>query len=133
MANSRHRCDEGGIVTGWLLKVTLALMVLGILAYDGVSLAYTKVATSDDARYIAQGASEAIVLQRADDEHAIKAAEDRAESRGVTLGAKDIVIAEDGSVRVHVTKTANTLIASRFGALDKYTRTDETYTTPPLR
>lgn len=133
MARSRLHCDEGGIVTGWLLKLTFALLVLGVLAYDGISVAYTKVATSDDARYIAQGASEAIVLQRADDDTAILAAEDRAQSRGVTLGKKDVVIGDDGSVRVHVSRTANTLVAYRIGALDRFTRTDETYTTPPLR
>lgn len=133
MATSRLHCDDGGIVTGWLLKLTFTLLVLGVLAYDGISVAYTRVATSDDARYIAQGASEAIVLQRADDEQAILAAQDRAQSRGVTLGKKDVVIADDGSVRVHVGRTANTLVAYRISALDRFTRTDETYTTPPLR
>lgn len=133
MARSCLRCDDGGIVVGWLLKLTFTLLVLGVLLYDGVSIAYTKVTTSDDARYIALGASEAIVLQRADEEQATQAAIDRADSRGVMLGEKDIVIDDDGSVRVRVRRTANTLVAYRIGALDRFTRTDETYTTPPLR
>lgn len=133
MARFRVHCDDGGIVVGWLLKLTLVLLIVGVLLYDGVSIAFTKVTTSDDARYIALGASEAIVLQRADDERAIQAATDRADSRGVTLGEKDIVIQDDGSVRVRVRRTANTLVAYRIGPLDSFIRTDETYTTPPLR
>lgn len=123
----------GGIVVGWLLKVTLVLLLLGIVAYDVVSIAYSRVAASDDARYIALGASEAIVLQRADDEDAIQMARERAESRGVTLKDKDIKIADDGTVTVHVTRTADTLVAYHFGALDRFTAIDETYSTPALK
>lgn len=125
--------DTGGIVVGWLLKVALVLLLVGIVAYDVVSIAYSRVAASDDARYIALGASEAIVLQRAKDEDAIQLARERAESRGVTLKDKDITIDDDGSVTVHVTRTADTLVAYHFGALDQFTAIDETYRTPALK
>ena len=125
--------EGGGIVLGWLFKITLVLLLLGIVAYDFVSIAYTKVTTSDDARYIALGASEAIVLQRADEEQAIAMARDRADTRGVTLGKKDVLIDDDGSITVHVSRTANTVIAYHFGSLDQFTHVDETYVTPALR
>lgn len=124
---------DGGIVVGWLLKVTLVLLLVGVVAYDVVSIAYSRVAASDDARYIALGASEAIVLQRADDEEALKMAMERAEARGVSLKEKDVTIDDDGSVTVHITRTADTLVAYRISALDQFTEVDETYQTPALK
>ncbi len=117
---------------GWLLKVTLVLLLLGVVAYDVVSIAYANVTASDDARYIALGASEAIVLQGADEEQAIEMARDRADTRGVMLGKNGVLIDDDGSVTVHVSRTANTVVAYHFGALDRFTHVDETYVTPPL-
>lgn len=133
MLGSRLRSDGGGIVVGWLLKLVVVLMLVGIVAYDLVSISYTKVMTSDDARYIAQGASEAIVLERADDDQAIALAQDRADTRGVVLDKNDIIIAKDGSVTVHVARTANTLVARHVGPLDPFVHVDETYQTAALR
>ncbi len=132
MASARARDERGGIVVGWLLKIVLVIGLIGLVAYDLVSIAYTKVATSDDARYIALGASEAIVLTHADDAEAIEMARTRAESRGVTLGKKDIVISPDRTVSVHVHRVANTLFVSRIGPVQKYGVIDETYSTPAL-
>lgn len=133
MARSRLRTDGGGIVLGWLLKLTVVLLLVGIVAYDVVSVSYAKVATSDDARYIALGASEAIVLQRADNEKAISVARDRAETRGVTLTDDDISISRDGVVTVTVQRDADTLIASRIGPLEPYTHVTETFVTPAIK
>lgn len=127
------RRADGGIVLGWLLKVTLVLLIVGVIAYDVVSVAYSRVAASDDARYIALGASEAIVLQRADNAEAVQMAQERAESRGVPLKPKDITIDPDGTVTVHVSRTADTLVAYHFSALDRFTAIDETYRTPALK
>ena len=124
--------DRGGIVVGWLLKIVLVIAVVGLVAYDLVAIAYAKVTTSDDARYIALGASEAIVLQHADDAEAIAMARSRAESRGVVLGKKDVVITPDRVVTVHVHRTADTLFVSRIGPLQRYGTVDETYSTPAL-
>ncbi len=133
MRRSRPLDDRGGIVVGWLLKLVVVLALIGILAYDLVSVAYTKVMTSDDARYIALGASEAIILQRADADEAIAVAADRAESRGVVLADDDIVVAKNGSVTVHVERTPHTLVTHYVGPLEPVIHAEETYVTPALR
>lgn len=126
------RDDRGGIVVGWLLKIVVVIAAIGLVAYDLVSIAYAKVATSDDARYIAMGASEAIVLDHADNAEAVEMARARAESRGVTLGKKDVVISPDRTVTVSIHRTANTLFVSRIGPLQKYGVINESYATPAL-
>ncbi len=118
---------------GWLLKITLVLLLIGVVAYDVVSVSYSRVSASDDARYIALGASEAMVLQRADEAEAVSMARERADTRGVVLRDKDIRIADDGAVTVRVSRTADTLVAYHLSALDQFTRVDETYTTSALR
>lgn len=125
--------DRGGIVVGWLLKLTLVLVAVGLIAYDGIAIAYNKVSVSDDASYIARGASEAIILERASDEEAVEVARQRAVERGVTLGKKDVVITSDGSIQVHVRRVPDTLIVKRIGPLQPYVVADETYSTPALQ
>ena len=45
--------DRGGIVLGWLMRVTIVLVLMGVLAFDVFSLAYTNVTTVDDAGIVA--------------------------------------------------------------------------------
>lgn len=133
MDRSLQRADRGGIVVGWLLKLTVVLLLVGIAAYDLISITYTRVTTADDARYIAMGASEAIVLQRADDAAAMAVARERAESRGVTLGKKDLDVADDGSVTVRVRRIADTAVVTHIGPLQHFTQIDEVFTSPTIR
>lgn len=132
MIVSRNRItnDSGGIVVGWLVKVVLVLAVLGIVSYDVVAIAYSRVTAADDARSIARAASEAMIVDRVTPTDALNLAEERAESRGVVVGKGDIVVAKDGSVTVHVHREVPTLVTQRIGPLAKFTVVDETYRSP---
>ena len=127
-----RRSDRGGIVVSWLVKVILVLAVVGVVLFDVFAIAYARVTAADDARSIARAASDALILQRAEPAEAIAIAEERAIAHGVTLHKKDLVIAKDGTVTVHVHRDAPTLVTQRLGPLGDYTRIDETYVTPAI-
>lgn len=131
---SRIRAEErGGIVVGWLLKLVLVLAIVGILAYDVISIAYGRVLATDDARSIARAASDAMILNRADAKEAVQIGQQRADARGVELKSGGITVAKDGSVTVVVHREVPTLVTYRIGPLTKYTIIDESYSTPAIR
>ncbi len=55
---ARVRGDSGAIVLGWLTKLALLLGVLGIFAFDGISLVHTHLTASDAATTAANAAAE---------------------------------------------------------------------------
>lgn len=117
------------MVLGWLLKIVVVLLLVGLAAHELVAIALARVTTADDTSYIARGASEAIVLRNATSEEAILVARERARSRGVKLGRDDITVTKDGAVTVHVHQTADTLFVHWIGPLQQFGEVDETYTT----
>lgn len=124
--------DSGGIVVGWLAKIVLVMAILGVLLYDIVAISYGRVAASDDARSIAQVATEALVVNHAPAKNALILAEQQADSRGVAVGKGDIVIAKNGAVTVRVHRSVATLITHHIGPLAQYSEIVEVYSTPPL-
>lgn len=124
------RADDGGIVTGWLLKIFLAFAIIGVVAYDAVSITMARVTASDDARSIAQATSDAIIVRSMTPERALEAGRSRAEEHNVVLGPKDLVIARDGTVTARIHRSANTLVAFRIPKLKEYVEVDEIHTIP---
>lgn len=112
--------QQGGIVLGWLLRVSALLLVLGVLAFDVFSLAYTNVTTVDDAGVVASSAAEVLL------EHprAVAEAKDRslqeAADLGVAMRAKDWWVDEAGEVHVTVSRTAPSVALHYLPALRRY-------------
>ena len=52
------RGDSGAIVLGWLTKVAVLLGVLGVFAFDGISLVHTRLMAADAATTAANAAAE---------------------------------------------------------------------------
>lgn len=118
---------------GWLVKLALILAVVGVIAYDAFAIAYNHVATSDDARSVADAASDVLILKNASKKVAIESAEERAESRGVDFSVDELIINRDGSVQVTVHRSVDTIVTKYLGPLSDYTTSTQTYTTAPLR
>ena len=127
------RAEGGAIVMGWLIKLTLALVVVAIIGYDAVAIAYNKVSTAEDARAVANAANEAIVLHRAKKKDAMEAALEQAHARGVELTEQDVVFDKKGAVTVTVTSDVTTVVTQYIGWLDGYTTAVETYSTKGTR
>ena len=123
--------DDGAIVMGWLLRLTLVFLVIGLVLYDAVAIAYGKVAAADDARIVARAATDALVLKNASHKDAIALAENRAESRGIALDPESITISKDGSVTVVVNREIDTLVTYRVGPIAHWAQADEIHTSAP--
>ena len=121
----RSLTDAGGIIVGWLLKVSLAIVVVAVLGYDLLSVAYTAVAVEDDARAVARSAATSVFAQESPEQMLLRA-EDTAASRGVDITDSTVSVTEEGAVVVTVSRTANTLVLKHIPPLRDYLTSDAT-------
>lgn len=107
--------DEGDIVLGWLVRVTVGLVVLGVCLFDAISVAITHLRSSDDAASVANAASEA--WQRGGS-HDLQASYDTAEqlaaSRGEQVPTTSFRVDPDGTVHLRLRSTASTVVLHRL-------------------
>jgi hypothetical protein len=113
------KTDSGAIVLGWLTKVVISLLVVGFLAYDGVSILTSTISTSDHANTLASEAADTVKqLKSVDKAYAVIEAE--AEEQGYTIRPADFKVQSTGAVTIVLRKTARSLWMTRVGALKKY-------------
>ena len=111
--------EAGGIITGWLIKVVLLLLVFAFLVYEVVAVVVTAVNLDGSAQEIAQITAEAYARNEQLDEAEL-AAEQAAQERGAELvGGVEL---DGDNLRVTVTKQAPTIIAHDIGFLKDVTR-----------
>jgi hypothetical protein len=113
-------CSErGDIVVGWLTRVVLVLAGFGVLAYDAVALGVAKTQVADHASTAALAAADTWARTH-DVSQTVAAAVASASSSGDVVLAKDVTIAQDGTVRVKACRTATTLLVYRTSATKKW-------------
>lgn len=112
--------DSGGIVLGWLLRISLALLVLGVLVFDVFSLAYTNVTTVDDAGIVAGVAADRLISDPGKYDKARLESLSEASELGVRMKTKDFWVDQEGEVHVTVSRQANTLVLHYVKPLRKY-------------
>lgn len=112
--------ESGGMVLGWLLRVCLVLIVLGVLTLDVFSLAYTNVTTVDDAGMVAGAAAEVLSEHPGDYVDAEAASLQKATQLGVAMRAKDWWVDQDKEVHVTVSRSVRTLTLHYVKPLRKY-------------
>jgi len=112
--------ERGGIVLGWLMRVTIALLVMGVLAFDVFSLAYTNVTTVDDAGIVAGTGAQTLMENPGDIQSAQEVSVAQAADLGVRMRSKDWWVDEQGEVHVTVTRDAKTLALHYVPPLEKY-------------
>lgn len=112
--------ERGTIIVGWLTKVALVLTLVGVMGFDLISVATTKIGATDDATNAARIGSEAWVDSRGDVQEAYAAALAYAEKKGASIDPADFSVEPDGTVRVRIVKTATTLLMYRNGTTKKW-------------
>lgn len=112
--------EQGGIVLGWLLRLAAALVIMGVLAFDVFSLAYTNVTTLDDAGIVAGTGAQTLMESPRDKLGARAGSMDQAQRLGVQMRLKDWWVDEDGEVHVTVSRRAHTLALHFIPPVDKY-------------
>ena len=120
MARHSGRSDQGGIVLGWLMRVTVVLGLLGVLAFDVFSLAYTNVTTVDDAGIVARSGADVLLESPGDYDRAKATSVAQAEELGVRMRSKDWWVDEQGEVHVTVSRTARSVALQYVPQLEKY-------------
>lgn len=107
--------DERGQVASWLIKLLVALAIVGFLAIEFGAVVINRLQTQDVADQTAAEAGIVYVDQRSED-----AAADRAEEFAEDNNAKFIGLDVDtrrGEMLATVEKTAGTRVIQRIGAL----------------
>jgi len=128
----RQRGDAGDIIGSWLIKVTLILAVLGVFAFDGISVLSTNVTLEDTAFGSARAATYATGQHRN-----VQLAYDRAQSFASaqnplnTVDPTSVRFGENGSVTVTLTRTASTLVLQHLGSLQDWATQSATRTAQP--
>ena len=103
--------DAGDIVVGWLVKLVVALSVVGVLLFDGVSLGAAELAVTDTAAAAAREARMALSAGATP-----QAAFDRAQALAEAEDAHNVVptgsfvVGADESVSLLVRRTPPTLV-----------------------
>jgi hypothetical protein len=117
--------DRGDIVVGWLTKIVVAIALVGVCAFEVVSIAVTKVSTKDDATTAAFEASQNW-FDNGDLQQAFDTAEAYALEHGGTVDPETFDVASDGRVTLTMRKEATSLILRRISAAKKWLVVEET-------
>ncbi|MCU1595852.1 MAG: hypothetical protein JWO12_3244 [Frankiales bacterium] len=124
MVSTRIRDDAGLIVLGWMTKLVLTMAVLGLIAFDGISVLTATFSAADRATTYA---NDAAVLYRSnkniDTTYAAIVAE--AKANGDTVDIRTFSVAPDGNASLTMHHTAHTIWMDRVSFLKKYTTVTE--------
>ena len=131
MTNRLHR-DQTGLVGKVLVVWLVVLAVFLLVAFDGISILFSKYRVADLA---GNAASEAAYdfHSDADVERACQAAVDYVASHDASARIPEAGCAIDkttGDVTITVKKTANTLVAKRWSVTEPLTHLEDTETVP---
>ncbi|MCU1590827.1 MAG: hypothetical protein JWP11_2083 [Frankiales bacterium] len=120
----RAQGDRGDVVLGWLTKLVVVLGVLGLVAFDGISLAQARFEAADRATTAAAAA--------ADDYKTSHDVQKAYNAAFATIGANDSIetktfsVAQDGTVTLRLHHVATTLVVGRIGPLKHFADAVET-------
>jgi hypothetical protein len=112
--------DSGSIVVGWLGRLIALFAVLGVLAYDGVSLMVANFGAADDASVAASAAADAYHVH-SDVQEAYNAAVTAVAGKGDKVETTTFQIDSAGKVTLTIDRHPSTLWMHRVGPLKKWT------------
>jgi hypothetical protein len=119
--------DRGGIVLGWLTKLTVALALVGIVLFDAISVGSTMATVTDSANYAAQEASATWDSTKDLQQTYLAAAEAATEQNpDNVVSTKDFTVDPDGTVHLSITRDARTLILYRWDRTAKWAHVTRT-------
>jgi len=109
--------SAGFIVIGWLTRIAVSLAIIGVIAFDVISIGSASLTVSDAANGTAIAARDAYNNTPANRAAALMAADRFADAHGVTLDTSRFVISRDGRITVTVTKRASTVVLEHIPPL----------------
>jgi len=115
----RTQGDRGDVVLGWLTKLVVALSLVGLLAFDGISLTLARFQAADAATSAAGAAADAYKSSR-NVQAAYDAALGTVVSAGDTIETRTFTVAPDGTVTLQLHHQATTLLLHKVSRLRRY-------------
>jgi hypothetical protein len=125
----RVRGDRGDVVLGWLTKLAVVLGLLGLVAFDGISLVQGHFQAADRATTAAAAAADDYKVN-----HDVQKAYNAAFATVTgddTIETKTFGVDQEGTVTLRLHHIATTLVIGRIGPLKKYADAAETGTGRP--
>jgi hypothetical protein len=125
----RAQGDRGDIVLGWLTKLAVILGLVGLVAFDGISVVQGHFQASDRATTAASEAADDYKVN-----HDIQKAYNAAFATVTgddTIETKTFKVDQEGTVTLRLHHVSTTLVLGRIGALKKYADAVETGTGRP--
>ena len=113
--------SEGFIVLGWLTRIIIGLTLLGVFAFDALSVGSASLTVSDAANGAAIAGRDAYNNSPINKVAAFNAAQKFATEHGAILDASHFSISQDGRVTVTVTKVAHTVVLEHIPPLSTWT------------
>lgn len=133
---SRHRSpsqrlsfDSGQIVTGWLLKIVVSLVIAATVLTESAGVLLAKGSASDAAANAASDAAFAIKANQASAADAESVARETATAKGTEFVSMSIDTSAK-TATVTVRKKAKTFLVQHIGPLKKYAESVATETRP---
>ena len=125
--------ETGGIIGGWLLKVTLPLVLAGVVIVDVGSISVARFGAADEATQAAIAAAETVsskdgLVSPATVVGAYNAASAVTARDGATVSRDDFTVYPDGRVHLTVEKHPYTVICKHVTFLKGYTNVYATVT-----
>jgi len=113
------RRDSGDIILGWLTRIVVSIALVGIVAFDGLSIGVAHISAADDANTAARSASQAWLGQH-DLNAAVQAAQATAAEHDETVVANSVHVQTDGTVELKIERDATTLVVKHIHALHSW-------------
>ncbi|MCA1824046.1 MAG: hypothetical protein ABR520_10935 [Mycobacteriales bacterium] len=113
------RGDRGDVLTSWIVKLVVVLVVVGVILFDAISIGVAHVNTTDQAQQAARTASATWQNTKNVDE-AYDAAVEFAGEHDATVRRSSFLAYPDGHVTLELRRTARTLIVRRLGFSKKW-------------
>lgn len=113
--------DAGSIVIGWLTKLVAVLAIIGVMAFDALSIGAAHVSATDDADSAASAAQTAWAAKH-DVQTAYNAAAASLTNPSEQVLTRGFAVDPDGTVHLLLRRTVSTtLVLRHLGPLKKYT------------
>lgn len=105
--------DRGGIVIGWLTRITVLLALLGLFGYDAISVVVARTTAADHAVTAAAAGADAWVATHHDLRAVGVAVARSAQATGDTVDPDSPTVDADGTVHARLCRVATTLLLQR--------------------
>ena len=125
--------DTGSIVLGWLTRLTVVLALVGLVAFDAISLVVAKYTAADRATTAARAGSEACESSQGDVQKAYDAAVAVALEFGDTIDTEGFSCLRGGAVALTYRHEAATLLVEKIGPIKGWTDQTATGESAPAR